>query len=127
MAHFGRNIKVVHFVGPNKPWKVNHNVNNDQDNCSTYNDLMAKWWAIYDVHVSIYTPDHDSTNVTITSSKDEEDEEKQSVSSSNNHVMDGAWKKESRTSPIHVEATEEIGNDKDVWGKFISAADFSLS
>ncbi|KAL9603278.1 MAG: hypothetical protein Q9219_001300 [cf. Caloplaca sp. 3 TL-2023] len=45
--HFQSSINMVHFIGPNKPWKVGRDWNGAT---GVYEELMGRWWAVYDKH-----------------------------------------------------------------------------
>jgi glycogenin glucosyltransferase len=46
-THFKSQISAVHFIGKDKPWKngrETHGIN------SAYDELVGRWWAVYDRH-----------------------------------------------------------------------------
>lgn len=45
--HFQSTISLIHFIGPQKPWTLPRQVVPLE---SPYNQLLAKWWAVYDRH-----------------------------------------------------------------------------
>jgi len=40
---FGKDVKLVHFLGSTKPWHGE----SQQSQCATYNGFIKAWWAIY--------------------------------------------------------------------------------
>ncbi|KAI9796936.1 MAG: glycogenin glucosyltransferase [Piccolia ochrophora] len=45
--HFQSSIATLHFIGPEKPWIQGRDVSS---NFSVYNELLGRWWAVYDKH-----------------------------------------------------------------------------
>ncbi|KAF5864187.1 capsule-associated protein CAP1 [Aspergillus alliaceus] len=45
--HFQSTINLVHFIGAQKPWNMPRQVSPTE---SPYNQLLGRWWAIYDRH-----------------------------------------------------------------------------
>ncbi|KAK2837020.1 hypothetical protein FQN49_006487 [Arthroderma sp. PD_2] len=45
--YFESTISLVHFIGPLKPWRIGRKTSPQE---SPYNQLLAKWWAVYDRH-----------------------------------------------------------------------------
>ncbi|KAE8146427.1 putative capsule-associated protein CAP1 [Aspergillus avenaceus] len=45
--HFQSTISLVHFIGAQKPWNMPRQVSPAE---SPYNQLLGRWWAIYDKH-----------------------------------------------------------------------------
>ncbi|KAE8161053.1 putative capsule-associated protein CAP1 [Aspergillus tamarii] len=45
--HFQSTINLVHFIGSQKPWNMSRQVSPAE---SPYNQLLGRWWAIYDRH-----------------------------------------------------------------------------
>ncbi|THC98624.1 hypothetical protein EYZ11_001902 [Aspergillus tanneri] len=45
--HFQSTINLVHFIGSQKPWNMSRQVAPTE---SPYNELLGRWWAIYDRH-----------------------------------------------------------------------------
>ncbi|PIG68928.1 glycosyl transferase family 8 protein [Aspergillus arachidicola] len=45
--HFQSTINLVHFIGAQKPWNMSRQVSPAE---SPYNQLLGRWWAIYDRH-----------------------------------------------------------------------------
>lgn len=56
--HYKSNIKMVHFIGKNKPWFKGRQSRSKQG--GIYSDLVNQWWAVYDRHLKYptfsYTP-----------------------------------------------------------------------
>lgn len=47
--HFKNDIKMVHFIGKEKPWmRGRQAMYNEQS--SVYKELLGRWWAVYDKH-----------------------------------------------------------------------------
>lgn len=55
--HFGSTINLIHFIGAQKPWNMSRQVAPAD---SPYNQLLGRWWAIYDRH---YRPAVSGTSV----------------------------------------------------------------
>ncbi|KAL5084298.1 hypothetical protein Trisim1_012187 [Trichoderma cf. simile WF8] len=45
--HFQSSINMVHFIGPDKPWKSGRNASYGS---SAYDEMVGRWWAVYDRH-----------------------------------------------------------------------------
>ncbi|GES60837.1 putative capsule-associated protein CAP1 [Aspergillus terreus] len=45
--HFQSTISMVHFIGAQKPWNMPRQVSPTE---APYNQLLGRWWAIYDRH-----------------------------------------------------------------------------
>jgi lipopolysaccharide biosynthesis glycosyltransferase len=45
--HFQSTISLIHFIGSRKPWNMPRHVVPME---SPYNQLLNKWWAVYDRH-----------------------------------------------------------------------------
>ncbi|KAK8153669.1 nucleotide-diphospho-sugar transferase [Phyllosticta citrichinensis] len=56
--HYKSNIKMVHFIGQSKPWTRNTRQGGGP---GVYNELLARWWAVYDKHLQTKTPQFDPT------------------------------------------------------------------
>ncbi|KAJ5084593.1 hypothetical protein NUU61_009172 [Penicillium alfredii] len=54
--HFQSTISLIHFIGSQKPWNLPRQVVPLE---SPYNQLLGRWWAIYDKH---YSPPFVSTS-----------------------------------------------------------------
>ncbi|PNY27435.1 Glycogenin-1 [Tolypocladium capitatum] len=48
--HFQSSINVVHFIGPNKPWFAGRNAPHGS---SPFDDMVGRWWAVYDRHYRV--------------------------------------------------------------------------
>ena len=48
--HFQSSINMVHFIGPEKPWFKGRQTS---DSNSPYDEISAKWWAVYDRHYKV--------------------------------------------------------------------------
>ncbi|KAI9692317.1 MAG: glycogenin glucosyltransferase [Bathelium mastoideum] len=46
--YYKSNISVVHFIGKKKPWREGRHASTGGP--GTYNELLARWWAVYDRH-----------------------------------------------------------------------------
>jgi glycogenin glucosyltransferase len=42
-----QNIKTVHFIGTDKPWKKGRHTNTGS---GVYSELLGRWWSVYDRH-----------------------------------------------------------------------------
>ncbi|KAK8199102.1 nucleotide-diphospho-sugar transferase [Phyllosticta capitalensis] len=47
--HYKSNIKMVHFIGDKKPWM--RDTRQSGGGPGVYNELLARWWAVYDKHL----------------------------------------------------------------------------
>ncbi|KAK1237546.1 hypothetical protein MKX08_003171 [Trichoderma sp. CBMAI-0020] len=45
--HFQSSINMVHFIGPDKPWRAGRNASYGS---SAYDEMVGRWWAVYDRH-----------------------------------------------------------------------------
>lgn len=45
--HFQSTISLLHFIGPRKPWNLPRQVFPRE---SPFNQLLGRWWAVYDRH-----------------------------------------------------------------------------
>ncbi|KAI9817613.1 MAG: glycogenin glucosyltransferase [Thelocarpon impressellum] len=45
--HFQSSVSVVHFIGSDKPWLQGRD---GPSSASVYNELLGRWWAVYDRH-----------------------------------------------------------------------------
>ncbi|KAH6603327.1 glycosyltransferase family 8 [Trichoderma cornu-damae] len=45
--HFQASINMVHFIGPDKPWRAGRNASYGS---SAYDEMVGRWWAVYDRH-----------------------------------------------------------------------------
>lgn len=54
--HFQSSISLVHFIGPDKPWR---SARQSSSGGNVYDELLGRWWATYDKHFRI-VPDRDS-------------------------------------------------------------------
>ncbi|KAF2713036.1 glycosyltransferase family 8 protein [Pleomassaria siparia CBS 279.74] len=48
--YYKRDISVVHFIGKDKPWSTGRA---GPSNFGVYNELLARWWAVYDRHLKV--------------------------------------------------------------------------
>ncbi|MCJ1384637.1 glycogenin glucosyltransferase [Xylographa soralifera] len=55
--HFQSSINMVHFIGHDKPWRIGRNGNKS---AGAYEELLARWWAVYDRHFREPKPVHTS-------------------------------------------------------------------
>lgn len=47
--HFKNDIKLVHFIGKEKPWTKGRQALHNEPS-SVYKELLGRWWAVYDSH-----------------------------------------------------------------------------
>ena len=45
--HFQSTINMVHYIGDNKPWLKGRDA---KEGVGVYEELMGRWWAVYDKH-----------------------------------------------------------------------------
>lgn len=45
--YFQNSIKILHFIGAEKPWTQGRYY---KSNSGVYNELLGRWWAVYDAH-----------------------------------------------------------------------------
>lgn len=45
--HFQSSINMVHFIGPDKPWRQGRSASTES---GPFNDMVNQWWAVYDRH-----------------------------------------------------------------------------
>nr|POF15223.1 isoform c of glycogenin-1 [Quercus suber] len=50
--YFKSNIKMVHFIGSQKPWQHGRTAHSTG---GSYQELLSRWWAVYDRHFKIST------------------------------------------------------------------------
>ncbi|KAL4927948.1 uncharacterized protein BDV17DRAFT_282196 [Aspergillus undulatus] len=53
--HFQSTISLIHFIGSQKPWNMPRQV---APLDSPYNQLLGRWWTIYDRHYQAMTVEH---------------------------------------------------------------------
>lgn len=65
--HYKSNIKMVHFIGKDKPWTKGR-----QSKGGVYNELLGRWWAVYDKHLKgpSVSSSHASTRAPLTRHQD---------------------------------------------------------
>jgi glycogenin glucosyltransferase len=51
--HFRSGISLVHFIGKDKPWMLGKDVMSDTSASGVYNELLGRWWSVYDRHYKI--------------------------------------------------------------------------
>ncbi|KAI9708325.1 MAG: glycogenin glucosyltransferase [Bogoriella megaspora] len=56
--YYKNNISLVHFIGKNKPWQEGRQ--KTKGGPGTYNELLARWWAVYDKHYKAPTIQYDA-------------------------------------------------------------------
>ncbi|KAI9474575.1 glycogenin [Coemansia mojavensis] len=146
-AHFAHSIKVVHFIGSQKPWKwprasdgtVVQGNNGHDSNQSLFTKFVEKWWQVHDAHVSLWSPEkgpfdkaitlalnqwYDSSNsnhqtINCSNETNSNNDDDNSVSETA-HLLDHSWiRNDDLTSTKH-------DADSEIWGTFTPAADFIL-
>ena len=53
--YYKRDISMVHFIGSDKPWQKGRSVNGAS---GAYQELLSRWWAVYDRHFHVSTMDY---------------------------------------------------------------------
>ncbi|KAL8764633.1 MAG: hypothetical protein Q9194_006926 [Teloschistes cf. exilis] len=48
--HFQSRISMIHYIGTDKPWKVGRDWNGAT---GVYEELLGRWWAVYDKHYRV--------------------------------------------------------------------------
>ncbi|KAF2875622.1 nucleotide-diphospho-sugar transferase [Massariosphaeria phaeospora] len=61
--YYKRDIGAVHFIGKDKPWSTERK---GPGGAGIYNELLARWWAVYDKHLRGQQHGQGETNSTIT-------------------------------------------------------------
>lgn len=56
--YYKHNISMVHFIGEDKPWKSGKRSDAPP---SAYQELSARWWAVYDKHFKVTTTEYSAT------------------------------------------------------------------
>ncbi|KAM3065697.1 glycogenin glucosyltransferase [Clarireedia jacksonii] len=54
--HYKNSISAAHFIGKNKPWKIGRL----GSGATPYDELISKWWAVYDKHYKSSSNDDSS-------------------------------------------------------------------
>ncbi|KAJ1949843.1 glycogenin glucosyltransferase, partial [Linderina pennispora] len=56
---FSDDVRVVHFIGPNKPWTWLRAANGSIDarSATDNTELVEKWWSVHDQYVSEWSPE----------------------------------------------------------------------
>ncbi|KAJ1815209.1 glycogenin glucosyltransferase [Coemansia sp. RSA 2675] len=150
-AHFADSIKVVHFIGAQKPWKWRRAHDGSlllgataatpyDSNASPFAVFIEKWWAVHDTYVSLWSPakGHFSQEVALSLSEHygpgsglgfvareqpSRDATSGSLLSRSSHLLDDAWKREGNDyASIDSRSTSSNG-----WSEFMPAHDFALS
>ncbi|KAJ2252164.1 glycogenin glucosyltransferase [Coemansia sp. RSA 455] len=147
-AHFADSIKVVHFIGAQKPWKwcrahdgsllLGATAATPYDsNASPFAVFIEKWWNVHDTHVSLWSPakGHFSQEVALSLSEHygpgsalgcvAREQPSLSVASLSlsSHQLDDAWKREGND----YASIESRGTSENGWSEFMPAHDFALS
>lgn len=55
--HLQSSINMVHFIGANKPWFAGRNAPHGN---SPFDEMVGRWWAVYDRHYRVQVGDRDS-------------------------------------------------------------------
>lgn len=53
--YYKRDISLVHFIGSGKPWKQGRSVHRAS---GAYQELLSRWWAVYDRHFRVSTTNY---------------------------------------------------------------------
>lgn len=56
--YYKRDISMVHFIGGEKPWRQGRS---PKSATGAYQELLSRWWAVYDRHFRVSTNDYIST------------------------------------------------------------------
>ncbi|KAJ2256875.1 glycogenin glucosyltransferase [Coemansia sp. RSA 455] len=147
-AHFADSIKVVHFIGAQKPWKWRRAHDGSlllgataatpyDSNASPFAVFIEKWWNVHDTHVSLWSPakGHFSQEVALSLSERygpgsalgcvarEQPSLSVALLSLSSHQLDDAWKREGND----YASIESRGTSENGWSEFMPAHDFVLS
>ncbi|KAF2477057.1 nucleotide-diphospho-sugar transferase [Lindgomyces ingoldianus] len=97
--YYKRDISAVHFIGKNKPWSTGRS---GPGGSGVYNELLARWWAVYDRHLKPAA----ETAATAQAGYESSDRRSSTVQE---HVHGEATSTEFGTSSIsHITPTPEI-------------------
>ncbi|KAJ1931477.1 glycogenin glucosyltransferase [Linderina macrospora] len=129
--HFADGVKVVHFIGPNKPWTWFRAADGtiDAGTAADNTELVEKWWSAHDQFVSEWTSDKGlydkwqafSANGYHRDISTKPADLSPSSSTESHHLLDNAWKRDDKPSvDIRVEDSSAE------WGAFVPASDFIL-
>ncbi|KAJ2880225.1 glycogenin glucosyltransferase [Coemansia aciculifera] len=147
-AHFADSIKVVHFIGAQKPWKWRRAHDGSlllgataatpyDSNASPFAVFIEKWWSVHDAYVSLWSPTkgHFSQEVALSLSEHygpgsglgcvarEQPSLNVASLSLSSHQLDDAWKREGND----YASIESRGTSENGWSEFMPAHDFALS
>ncbi|SMR52648.1 unnamed protein product [Zymoseptoria tritici ST99CH_1E4] len=53
--YYKRDISMVHFIGSQKPWQRGRQ---EQGAPTAFQELLSRWWAVYDRHFTVSTKDY---------------------------------------------------------------------
>ncbi|KAJ1720397.1 glycogenin glucosyltransferase [Coemansia erecta] len=128
-ARFSSDIKVVHFIGPHKPWKHQRLITGYiMGNSKGLSKFVEKWWHIHDAHVSFWSPGILFDKLIALSLSDSfkpvTEEAAEEVVAIGSHAMDDSWKRDG-SDYLSVDESRATANDD--WGSFTPAPDFMLS
>ncbi|OCK84209.1 glycosyltransferase family 8 protein [Lepidopterella palustris CBS 459.81] len=57
--HYKSNIKMVHFIGKEKPWNKGREIT--ASGTGVYNELLGRWWAVHDRHLKVAPVNYTTT------------------------------------------------------------------
>ncbi|KAJ2304852.1 glycogenin glucosyltransferase [Coemansia sp. RSA 2706] len=125
-AHFAHSIKIVHFIGAQKPWKQSRDSNGalaHEDSTNTpFAMFVEKWWQIHDAHVLQWCPEERPNGSGTLPSSAKQSDNSGTNNTSSAHSLDNAWIKD-RAVPAVIDQMPADGS----WGAFTPAPDFALS
>ncbi|ORX69961.1 nucleotide-diphospho-sugar transferase [Linderina pennispora] len=114
---FSDDVRVVHFIGPNKPWTWLRAANGsiDAGSATDNTELVEKWWSVHDQYVAEWSPEREAYDKWQAFSaegyhQDISSEQTVDLSSStstgSHHMLDNAWKRNDRPpADIRVDAS----------------------
>ncbi|KAJ2076722.1 glycogenin glucosyltransferase [Coemansia sp. RSA 988] len=140
-ARFSLTIKIVHFIGLQKPWKWHRSADGSLhgDNVvASFMSFVEQWWRMHDKYVSLWSPDKGpydpaialSLNSHFESRFDDvlcEDGDKVPSDTGTpgltlSHATDNSWKRDGRDN----NGDSALNTADDSWGSFTPAHDFTL-
>ncbi|KAJ2610683.1 glycogenin glucosyltransferase [Coemansia sp. RSA 1365] len=140
-VRFSPTIKIVHFIGLQKPWKCHRSADGSLhggDVDASFSTFVEQWWKVHDKYVSLWSPDKGPYDSTIAlslngrfenQSYNEPSEDVNMLSSDTgmsnivlSHATDNSWKRDGEYHEMG--GAQNTANDS--WGSFTPAHDFTL-